>query len=189
MVMFLKDLAFATNDFGAGAVVGSILALGFIALFILALLAVAIYVYTSLAWMKIAKKMRYKYPWLAWIPVANISMVLQLGEFHWAWVFLVLIPVLGWASLLVIGTISMWRILEHFSYPGVLSLIFVASMIPHISGVVGIVVLILLGFLAWGRRGDKSPATVFSRKRARRGEKNFSRARSKPRRSSRRKRR
>ncbi|MFH1801752.1 MAG: hypothetical protein ABH804_02895 [archaeon] len=156
LMFFLETAPFAMSSFSQGITLGSLLALGFGILFMLFLFVVAIYVYASLAWMKIAKKMNHKYPWLAWIPIANISLVLQLGKFHWAFVFLILIPVLGWVVLFVLGILSMWRIFEFFRYPGALSLIFIATPIPHIGGIMGIAVLILLGFLAWGKRGGRN---------------------------------
>jgi|TARA_Y100000310_G_scaffold256634_1_gene264470 hypothetical protein len=34
------------------------------------------------------------------IPFANSAMRLQLGKkFHWAWVFLYLIPIIGWIAI------------------------------------------------------------------------------------------
>lgn len=108
--------------------------------------AIALYLYNAIAWQDIGKKQKYKYPWLAWIPFANISMVLEMGEFHWAWVFLVLIPILGWIALLVLSIISMWRIFEKQHYPGWFSL---SVIIPQIGG---ILYMIAIGFVAWGRR-------------------------------------
>src|SRR3989344_7872834 len=85
-----------------GAVWAAIAAFILIAIVLL----VALYVYHSLAWMKIAKRMKHKHPWLAWIPIAGSVMRLQLGKFHWAWIFLILIPILGWIALVVLLTIS-----------------------------------------------------------------------------------
>lgn len=80
----------------------------FIMAFILmaVLIFIALYIYNSLAWMTIGKKLRYKYPWLAWIPIVNGAMILQMGGFHWAWIFLILIPILGWLALGVLAIIS-----------------------------------------------------------------------------------
>lgn len=110
---------------------------------IIAIMVVALYIYTSLAWMVIGKKVRYDKPWLAWIPFANISMILQMGGFHWAWVFLLLIPILGWIALIVLMIISMWRIYEKRNYPGWFSL---AMIVPKLGGILHLVVL---GFVAW----------------------------------------
>ncbi|MBD3247319.1 hypothetical protein GF378_01735, partial [Candidatus Pacearchaeota archaeon] len=71
---------------GGGFVGGVIATLGFT---LALLISLAGYIYFAFAWMTIAKKLKHKYAWLAWIPIANIALVLQLGGFHWAWVFLI----------------------------------------------------------------------------------------------------
>jgi len=111
--------------------------------------ALILYVYNGLVWMTIGKKLRYKYPWLAWIPIANGSMVLQMGGFHWAWIFLILVPVLGWIALGVLGIIACWRIFEKRNYPGWLALVPLAGFINILGSVAGIVFLVVLGFVAW----------------------------------------
>ncbi len=131
-----------------GAASAAVVTLGFIAI----LLGIAIYVYHALAWMTIAKRLKHKYPWLAWIPFASSAMRLQLGKFHWAWIFLVLIPILGWIALIVLITIATWRIFEKRKHSGWLSLAFTAMFLPRISGIGTIVYLIALGSVAWRKK-------------------------------------
>lgn len=121
------------------------LAVGLIALIVIIILAfiIALYIYSSLAWMTIGKKSKYKKAWLAWIPVANISMKLQMGRFSWAWVFLILIPILGWLALFVLVIIATWRIFEKLHYPGWIAL---APIIPYAGPVL---YLISIGIVAW----------------------------------------
>ncbi len=132
-----------------------------------------IWVYTSLAYMGIAKRLKYKNPWLAWIPFARGAMVLQLGGFNWGWIFLwsplVLIP-LFWVNailwfigmfLLAAGVtafgvlcyISHWRFFEKRGYYGWLALVPLVGIIPYLgwffSPFAGIAFLIILGFVAW----------------------------------------
>lgn len=135
------------------------------------IIAIAIYIYTSLAYMTIGKKLNYKYPWLAWIPFANISMKLQMGGFHWAWVFLGLLPisgfiallvvpilgiiifilmlVFGWVPLYVLLIISHWRIFKKRNYPPALSLIQIGMIIPYLSFLFSIGHYVVLGLVAW----------------------------------------
>ncbi|GBE20209.1 MAG TPA: hypothetical protein ENG87_02620 [Candidatus Pacearchaeota archaeon] len=113
---------------------------------IMLVFVIASYIYSSLAWMAIARKLKYKRPWIAWIPIANGAMILQLGEFHWAWIFLILIPVLGWIALIVLIIIATWRIFEKKKYPGWFSL---SMLLPQIGGVL---YLIVIGFVAWKDR-------------------------------------
>ena len=134
---------FATNsevsNFLAGGVLGALIAIGIV---IAILLVIALYIYFALAWQTIARKLKYKHPWLAWIPFANCAMILQLGKFHWAWVFLALFP----PALFVLLIIATWRIFEKRKYPGWLSL---SMIIPQIGG---ILYLIAIGFVAWQDR-------------------------------------
>ena len=116
------------------------------------IIGVAFYVYYALALSTIAKKLKYNKPWLAWIPFANISLVLILGGFHWALVFLLLIPVLGWIALAVIAIIATWRIYEKRNYPGWLALIPLAGFIPILGWLVGVANLVILGLVAWADR-------------------------------------
>lgn len=131
------------KDFFLGEFLG-IFTIGVILLAIA--LFIAIYAYHALAWYEIGKKQKYKKPWLAWVPFANISMIFEMGEFHWAWIFLILIPIVGWIAILVLAIISMWRIFEKEDYPGWFS---ISIVIPKVGG---ILYLIVIGFIAWGKR-------------------------------------
>jgi hypothetical protein len=122
---------------------------GALAAFILASVALAvcvglaIYIYFSFAWMVIGNKMKYKNSWLAWIPFARSAMILELGSFNWALVFLYLVPVLGWIAIFILLIISKWRIFEKRKYPGWLSLLILAPQVGPLAHA------IVLGFVAW----------------------------------------
>lgn len=131
------------RDSVLGGVFGSLLVIGIV--FIL-LLIVALYVYFALAWQTIAKRRKYKHSWLAWIPFANWAMILSLGGFYWAWIFLLLIPIFGWIALYVIGIIAHWRIFEKLNYPGWLSL---SMLIPKVGW---LLYAIAIGFVAWKKK-------------------------------------
>ncbi len=146
----LINLSDATPEFINGVALGALTA-GII-VFVLVFLA-AFYIYHALAWQKIARKQKHKHPWLAWIPFASTSLKLQLGNFHWAWVFLWLIPILGWIALVVLLTIAIWRIFEKEKYPGWLSLSYVLS---SINGIFMIAYLVILGIVAWAKPKNKS---------------------------------
>lgn len=129
---------FATSFWGGA--LGGLFAIGiFAALIFLA----AIYIYTAWSWYAIARKLKHSTPWLAWIPLANIALMLQLGGFYWAWVFLALIPILGWIALYVLVVIATWRIFEKRHYPGWFSL---SLVIPKVGP---ILYLVAIGFVAW----------------------------------------
>ena len=130
------------NQILGGALGGVLATVGFL---IGLLILIGIYVYTALAWYSIAKSLKYKYPWLAWIPFANVSMMLQLGGFHWAWIFLTL-TIIGIIPLLVLIIIANWRIFEKKKYPGWFSL---SMIIPEVGG---ILYLVAIGFVAWKKK-------------------------------------
>jgi len=130
----------------AGSALGALI-VGAIVLF--AIIAVAVWIYTSLAWATIGKKLRHKNSWLAWIPFARTGLVLSLGKFHWAWTFLYLIPIIGWAILGVLCIIAHWRIFEIRNYSGWLALVPLAGIIPVLGVFSGIAYLIILGIVAW----------------------------------------
>jgi len=126
-----------------GGLLGGLVVLG---ITIAILFMIGIYVYSSLAWYTIGKKLKYKKAWLAWIPIINLTMFLQLGGFHWAWIFLLLIPILGWIALFVLVIIATWKIFEKRKYPGWFSL---SMIIPKVGG---ILYLIAIGFVAWDKK-------------------------------------
>jgi len=130
----------AISDVFIGAGIGALIALGII---VVVLLVLAVYIYFALAWRTIARKLKFKRAWLAWIPFANLSMILHLGRFHWAWIFLILIPIAGWIALFVLLIIAKWRIFEKRKYPGWFSL---SLIIPQVGF---ILYLIAIGFVAW----------------------------------------
>jgi len=119
----------------------------FLAVFLV--IGVIIYVYMALALSTIAKKLSHPRPWLAWIPYANYSLILMMGGFHWAWVFLAVasfIPFLGVVlgpiasiAILVLCIISFWRIAKARNMPGWTSLLL---LIPIVN-------LVIIGIYAW----------------------------------------
>lgn len=109
-----------------------------------------VWVYTSLAWIEIGKKLRYEKSWLAWIPFARSAMILEMGGFHWALAFLWLVPVFGWIAIIILQTICSWKIYEKRKYPGWFALAAVLAFAGRdIGSLFSILDLIILGFVAW----------------------------------------
>jgi len=110
---------------------------------IFALVFIAIYVYSALALMFIAKRTNTKYPWLAWIPVANIYLMTQIGGLS-GWftllIFASIIPWVGGVLILAVTTWFWWKISQARGKPGWWALIMI---IPIVNFVV-------MGILAWG---------------------------------------
>lgn len=125
----------------------ALLALG---LGILFLIITAVGVYMCFAWYTIAKKLGYKKAWLAWIPIANFALILQLGGFDWKWIWLILLPILGWIPLGIMLIIAQWKVFERRNYPGWLILF---NFIPQLGMVVYMVVI---GLVAWSDRKKRA---------------------------------
>jgi len=138
--------AIGAEEIAAMAGLGVLLGLG---IAFMVLLGFAVYAYMALALMTIGQKLKFTYPWLAWIPGANIAMILAMGGFHWAWVFLVFLPIIGWIALGVMSIIATWRIFEKRKYPGWLVLL---GLIPYFGGLAS---LIIWGMVAWSDKKKK----------------------------------
>lgn len=135
----------------AGTVLGFLAGMAIVAIIAAIIIGLILYIYFAIALQSIAKKLKYKHPWFAWIPVLNLAMILQLGKFHWAWVFLILgcwIPVIGTIiclALLVLMIISFWRIFEKLKYSGALSLLLLLPVAR----------VIMIGIVAWSKKSKK----------------------------------
>jgi len=128
-------------DFGVGNMIGLLAGL----IVFIVLLSIALYVYYAFVWMTIARKLKYKYPWLAWIPIANFFLVPILAKKDWTWGFMFLVPIAN----VVFFFIWTWNIFEQRKYPGWLALIPLAGFIPVVGGLAGLAYLVILGFVAW----------------------------------------
>jgi uncharacterized membrane protein YhaH (DUF805 family) len=122
---------------------GSLAALGaFLAVYIIVMLA--IYIYTAIALMAIAKKTDTPNGWLAWIPIANIYLMTQIAGISGWWTFgllIVIIPFIGYFALLAGMIFLYWRIAIKLDKPGWWGIL---AMIP-------IVGWIIIGIMAWGK--------------------------------------
>jgi hypothetical protein len=104
--------------------------------FVFFLLCIGVaYVYVSLALQTIAEKTRTENGWLAWIPIANIILMLNIAKKPVWWIILFLIPLVN-----IIMAIVVWMAVAEArgkpSWWGVL------VIIPVVN-------LIVPGYLAW----------------------------------------
>ncbi|MGD0009783.1 MAG: DUF5684 domain-containing protein [Terriglobia bacterium] len=104
-------------------------------LLVFLVICVAFYVYIALALQTIAKKTNTENGWLAWIPVANIFLMLNIAKKPLWWFILCLIPLVNIVIIIIVwmaiaearGKPSWWGILM----------------------IVPVVNLIVPGYLAW----------------------------------------
>ena len=126
---------------------GSILLLIGAALIVTLIILAAVYVYWALAWSTIAKKLKCKKGWLAWIPVANLFLVPILAKKKWTWGFMFLVPIAN----IVFYLIWTWDIFERRGFSGWLSLIPVLCVVPNLGPIAFIAYLVMLGVIAWSK--------------------------------------
>jgi len=106
------------------------------------LIIIAVYVYTSLALMTIAKKTKTENAWLAWIPLVNLYLMVQIAKVP-TWtilaILLLIIPMIGTILFLAVYIWWWWKIAEARKKPGWISLLLI---IPLVN-------LIVMGVIAW----------------------------------------
>lgn len=112
-------------------------------LWIMLVVILVVYVYTSLVLMTIAKKTNTANAWLAWIPIGNLYLLTQVAKVPW-WTFLVIflawIPFVGSLAIFAVLIWWWWKICEHRNRPGWWSLL--VTFVPVVN-------VVMLGILAW----------------------------------------
>jgi hypothetical protein len=122
----------AFGALGTGVIVGAII------------LLLAIYIYSAFALMTIANRRGTPNGWLAFIPIANVYLVTQIGKQSGWWtlgLLAAIIPVLGGLAVLALMIFLYWKLAEACKRPGWWGILLV----------VPIVNLIMIGILAWGK--------------------------------------
>lgn len=110
------------------------------------IVVLAVYIYTSLALMTIAKRTKTEYAWMAWIPILNLYLMSRIAGIHW-WTVLVVIfagwiPLIGQLAAAAIIVWWWWMIAEKRKYPGFFGIL---MLIPIVN-------FIILGVLAWAKK-------------------------------------
>jgi hypothetical protein len=132
-----------------GAAAGAIVALVAAFAFFFFILLVALYIYTSLAYMAIARKARYSMPGIAWIPLVGPALITsKTAKMHW-WPILLLIgcliPYVGFLftiAFAVFSTIWLWYTFKAVRRPGWWSILCLVTPLN----------LIFLGIAAWSKK-------------------------------------
>jgi uncharacterized protein DUF5684 len=71
-------------------------------LFIFCIIFLVAYVYHALALQTIATKTSTENGWLAWIPIANLILMLNIGKKPIWWIILFFIPLVGFVMLVLV---------------------------------------------------------------------------------------
>lgn len=128
------SLAFAQEDNSApsGGAAG-LLAGGFLLVFCVILLA--FYVYLALALQTIANKTHTENAWMAWIPILNLILLLNVAKKPLWWFILFLIPIVS----LVMAIIVWMAVAEARGKPSWWGILLIVPLVG----------LIVPGYLAW----------------------------------------
>ncbi len=96
---------------------------------------IAMYVYMAICLMKIAKKTNTPNGWLAWIPIANFVLMVQIAKKPLWWLFILLapfVPVVGPIAMLVVVVLIWMAIAERVGkekWLGILMIVPIANLI------------------------------------------------------------
>jgi hypothetical protein len=106
---------------------------GFFTFFLILMLAM--YVYMALALQTIATKTNTENPWLAWIPIINLVLLLNIAKKPIWWFILFLIPLVG----IVVGIIVWMAVAEARGKPNWWGILLIVPLVG----------IIVPGYLAW----------------------------------------
>jgi len=126
----------------AGSLAAGGLAIAGVMIAIYSVVGIAMYVFSALALMNIAKRLNVENGWYAWIPILNLILLFKMGEQNPTLLLLLLIPGVGALVVGVISIIAIMKICEKRGYDKLLGLL---MLVPIAN-------LVLLGMLAWGKK-------------------------------------
>lgn len=120
---------------------------GFMAIFAgLWIFILAMYIYSAVCYMAMAKRTNTPNGWFAFIPILNIILMLQIAKRPLWWIILMLIPIVN----LVIGIIVMVDVLKALKRPAWWVIL---MLIPIVN-------LVILGVMAWGKNSAPMVGTT-----------------------------
>jgi len=100
----------------------------------------AVYIYTAIAIMAIAKKTNTPNGWFAFIPILNIYLLTQMGGVSGLWTLVILADIfLGGLATGVFSIVMFWRVAGKIGFPNWTSLLL---LVPIVN-------LVMLGLWAW----------------------------------------
>lgn len=123
VVLFASGRALAQDNHSLAA---AGLGAGLIMIFLV--IGAALYVYMSLALQTIADKTKTENSWLAWIPIANLVLMLNVAKKPLWWLVLFLVPIVN-----IVIAIMVWMAVAEArgkpSWWGILTIVPVANLI------------------------------------------------------------
>ncbi len=132
LLVMSASTAYAQDERARAGILAAIAAFAFV----FVILGVAFYVYHALALSTIAKKTNTENPWLAWIPIANVVLMLNIAKKPVWWIILLLLVPLVNIVFAVIVWMGIAEAVKKPNWWGILI-------------IVPVVGLIVPGYLAW----------------------------------------
>jgi len=108
----------------------------------------ALYIYLALSLQVLAKKTNTPNGWLAWIPIANIFLMLQIAQKPLWWFVLILIPIVN----IVIGILIWMKIAERRGKPSWVGILMIVPVID----------IAVPGYLAFSNHEKIEPTPVYA---------------------------
>jgi hypothetical protein len=139
-MQFLVGLTLAMlfqDDGGSAAGAAGAAAFGIVFFLIMLVVCVGIYAYFGYCFMTIAKKTNTENAWLAWVPIANIYLMVMIARKPVWWVVLFFIPVVSIVAAIVV----MMGIAEACGKPGWIGILMI---VPGVN-------LAVPGYLAFSK--------------------------------------
>ncbi|MBW2967277.1 hypothetical protein KY362_02210 [Candidatus Woesearchaeota archaeon] len=128
-----------------GAMAPGLMAAGAGVAIVFILFGLALYIYAALALMYIAKRSKTKNGWLAFIPIANVYLMTQIGKQSGWWTVGILagmIPFIGGLAVAALMIFLWWKIAEKVHKPGWWGILMILPVVN----------LVLMGIMAWGKK-------------------------------------
>ena len=148
----------ATSQLSASQLAGTAGLMGVFAGFLVVALIiwVAAYIYSSIAMMHTAQRLKTEPAWLAWIPVARNVIVAKMSKMHWwpvlllvaSYLFSMVLAPLAWVfsiAFTVFYIIWLWKICEARKFPGWIAVLIIIPFLGQIW------LMVLWGLLAWSK--------------------------------------
>lgn len=155
-MVFLEVATQELNDLaglGNGVALGTLMMFALVFIMVMMLIMIGLYIYTSFAYMAIARKTKEKYPGLVWIPIVGKLLISsRIAKMHWWPILLLIILVIPVVNiflgipavivLLVFSIIWMWKTFEAISKPGWWAIFMLIAPVYWV----------LLGVAAWSKK-------------------------------------
>jgi len=113
---------------------------------VMMLFLIAVYIFYAICLMKIANKTNTPNGWLAWIPIANIILMLQIAKRPLWWIILFLIPLVN-IVIMIIVWMDIARARNKPEWLGILMIVPIAN-------------LVIPAYLAFSKDEGAKPATA-----------------------------